>query len=251
VIWDRGNRSPITALAAYYIVANENTRFLYNIEGWTYSRTDQFYYFGEKPDFTIGAAIEKDLTSGTKKTITGDFRNFPSTAARPAIVRIGSTGEYLPVTKVNDNVLTTTDIIGYSYPSGTELYLVREGNLSIDPLPPVERIYLYSNWFPAVGIDVGEPDTSGYNGGNRDFNWKSPGVAGTHNGVQRRDFTRAVILNSHGASAPGQKFAQYGNEIELGGTYYPLRSDGTTAPGISTIRLRTGEGAILMKEPIY
>ena len=45
VIWDRANRGPMTGLSAYYIVANENTRFGYQTErGWVYYKTDEFAY---------------------------------------------------------------------------------------------------------------------------------------------------------------------------------------------------------------
>jgi hypothetical protein len=45
-------------------------------------------------------------------------------------------------------------------------------------------------------------------------------------------------------------YAEYSGDIPLGGTYYPLKADGTTGSAISTIQLRRSEGAILMKAPL-
>jgi len=80
--WDRGNRSPITALAAYYTVANENTRFSYNPGGWSYYLADGFQYVNEVPEYTLTGNVSVDQT-GSAKSLFGDFRLFPSSYDGP------------------------------------------------------------------------------------------------------------------------------------------------------------------------
>jgi hypothetical protein len=118
-------------------------------------------------------------------------------------------------------------------------------------LPPLSQIVHYSKWFPASSVDIGVPDPAGYNGGQRNLQWKNPTESGTAGGIQRRDFTRAIMLHSPGVwNLNGTKLGEYGAVIPLGGTYYPLLSNGKTGPAISSIRLRPAEGVILMKQPL-
>jgi hypothetical protein len=66
----------------------------------------------------------------------------------------------------------------------------------------------------------------------------------------RRDFVKAVVLH-RGATwdTSDGEYNGYSLPMELDGTYYPLKADGSTGAGITSIALRTGEGAILLKSP--
>jgi hypothetical protein len=254
VAWDRANRSPMTALAAYYIVANENTRFAYNTEGWVYWKTDEFTFVDASPNFHLTAHRPQDLHTTALKYISGNFASFPAEYNSPSkrlIVRMGTSGEFLPVWKVSDTQLATDDMIAFFHPHGTGIYIVREGRMSAMSLPPLGQIVHYAKWFPASAVDIGVPDPAGYNGGRRNFQWKNAAEAGTAAGIQRRDFTRAIILHAPGVwNLNGAKLAEYGNTIPLGGTYYPLLSTGRTGPAVTSIRLRNAEGVVLMKQPL-
>jgi hypothetical protein len=254
VAWDRGNRGPITALAAYYIVANQNTRLAYNTEGWVYNKTDNFQYIDASPNFRTSAATGSNMTNGAVKYISGDFTNFPAeykSSSSTLLVKIGTTGEFLPVWKVSNTQLATTDVMAFPYAAGTGIYVIREGNQSKMTLPPSERIVMFSNTFPAAGVNIGLPDTSGLNGGRRMMPWKTAAESGTAGGIQRRDFAGAIVLHAPGSGgASGAVLSNYGVAMPLGGTFYPLKSDGSTGAGITSIRLRTGEGAILLKAPV-
>jgi hypothetical protein len=125
-----------------------------------------------------------------------------------------------------------------------------------------------------MAVDVGVPDTSGLNGGERMTPWLTGGAPDNISGqamcpdgdevcsdVWRRDFTNAIVLfRPYGRRPPGggcpacismieSEMDTYSVPLALGGTYYPLKSDGTAGSGITSIQLRGGEGAILMKSP--
>jgi hypothetical protein len=255
VIWDRVNRGPMTGLAAYYIVANENTRFGYHTErGWLYYKTDEFAYVDPAPNFYISAPLTADMNASTVKYISGDFTAFPAEYTSPdkrVFVKIGQTGEVIPAFKVSNTKLGFADVLGYSYPAGTGIYFIREGHLATDPLPPMDRMMWFCKWFPAAGVDIGSPDSAGHNAGVRNLAWKPAAESGTALGVRRRDFTKAIVLHAPGANnILGSVLAQQGSPLALGGTYYPLLANGKTGPGVTSIRLRTAEGAILMKAPV-
>ena len=255
VIWDRANRGPMTGLSAYYIVANENTRFGYQTErGWVYYKTDEFAYVDTAPNFYTTAPLTADMNGSSVKYISGDFTSFPAEYNSPnarIFVKIGQTGEVIPAFKVSNTQLGFADVLGNSYPAGTGIYFIREGHLMKDPLPPMDRMMWFCKWFPAAGVDIGVPDTASPGAGVRNMSWKSPAESGTALGVRRRDFTRAVVLHAPGAwNLLGSVLAQQGTALPLGGTYYPLLANGKTGPGVTSIRLRTAEGVVLMKSPI-
>ena len=66
--------------------------------------------------------------------------------------------------------------------------------------------------------------------------------------IWRRDYTNAIILHRPAQwNSSAAEYNTYSMPIDLGGTYYPLKADGTLASPITSISLRTGEGAILIK----
>jgi hypothetical protein len=144
---------------------------------------------------------------------------------------------------------------GYFYPETDEVYLKSAPTTAIHQatatIPTASSVQRWATWFPAMGVDIGIPDTSGYNGGAYSLTWKSGTDVGGGNGVWRRDYTKAIVLHRPASwDTTATQYNTYSSSIALGGTYYPLNADGTTGTGVTTIALRTGEGAILMKAPI-
>jgi hypothetical protein len=108
-------------------------------------------------------------------------------------------------------------------------------------------------------VNVGIPDVNGHNGGARDENYMT-GAAASGNPsacsstfcspVWRRDYTNAIMLTRPlSYNSPGSEVSTYSVTIPLSGTYYPLNADGTSGSAITSIQLRGGESAILLKAP--
>ena len=257
VPWDEANRGPIAALATYYISANPNTYFLYNTFGWSYFETDEFYYWSAPAQTT--ATIAADTSGGTKTITASNVSAFAPLAIQNAVVvKLGNSGEVVMANVVNSTTLNTTSSIQFSYPPGTQISYAISAHQSNTPLQPLSNIWKWGPWFPAIGIDVGVPDPGGYNSGNRDLNWMSgaassgnPGACGsTCSPVWRRDYTSAIVLaRTLSYNSPASEVTTPSVPISLPGTYYPLNADGSTGPGVTSIQLRGGDSAILMKAP--
>lgn len=148
---------------------------------------------------------------------------------------------------VNDNtIFSYYSRGGFIYSETDEVYL-KDGSVlhqSVDPVPTVDRVKRWATYFPAMGVDLGTP-------GARNLLWKSHTIIGGTRDVMRRDFVNAVVLH-RGATwnTADSEYNSYSSPMGLDGTYYPLNADGTTGAGITSIALRTGEGAILMKAPL-
>lgn len=157
-------------------------------------------------------------------------------------------------TGMNDNTMFSYYTRGGFVYSETDEVILKDGSIkhqATDPLPSVDQVQRWGTYFPAMGVDIGVPDLAGYNAGARDFLWKKGVDIGGGSDVWRRDFTNAIIL--HRPASYSTSAAQYdtcSTPMSLGATYYPLKADGTTDPAVTSIALRTGEGAILMKYPL-
>ena len=134
------------------------------------------------------------------------------------------------------------------------------GHLAVDPIPDWHNVWYWANYFPAMSVDIGVPASDGWKGGARDLAYiKSPASSGYPAGcvnaagcgeIWRRDFTNAIILlKAAHDNTYGFELDTYSPYIQLGGTYYLLNADGTTGTGVTQVRLRAGEAAILMKSP--
>jgi hypothetical protein len=253
--WDRGQRSPMVALAIFYTYANECIDMFYNISPVTwYSGSDDYQYWNETADGSVTAAVSVN-TGAAVKTLTGNFTAFPTGSS---LMRIGSAGETLKITKVSNTAVTTTEAVSNSYPAGTPVWLLRTAYLSSGTaLPPPHRIYRWNAFFPAMETDIGVPDTvNGIAGdikgvpkpkGFRFNNWITAPTSGTKNGITRRDFTKAIVVYAradyadwtggsyaanHGpltkamATTYSKPFGITQNGQPL--TLYPLRVDGVT-----------------------
>lgn len=103
------------------------------------------------------------------------------------------------------------------------------------------------HWVPAAAYNIGKPTgswsvfASGADPENHAFTYR----------VYQRTYTNALVLykplsvNASGAS--GTIDNATAATQSLGGTYRPLHADGTLGAPITTITLRNGEGAILVK----
>jgi hypothetical protein len=249
--WDRGNRRPIAALAFYYVGANGpvgNTYFHYNSVGTTYATTDEVYYYSSSST-ALAAELPSNRATETKSLTGVNLSPFPSSGT----LKIGNLGEHIAYTAKSGNVITFTEPVYNTYPAGTPIWFVATGRQSVDSIP-LDRVYRWTNWFPAMGVDVGAPDPFGHNGGLRDLSWRTGPQYGDPGGrpVWRRDYTKAIILLRAASSGTrAARFNSYTAPLELGGTFYRLRADGITDPvGATSIQLREGEGAILMKHPV-
>jgi hypothetical protein len=274
-LWDGANRSPMVILATYYIGSNPNTMLQYNTMGWSYFDTDEYYYWSAAAT-TLSAPLNADssaaskmisLTNGKAFIVPGGtiWRNTANavTANQAAgiygyALRIGS--DVVKGFKDTDTSFHTFTPILNSYPTGTVVQFAQMGHQAVDPIPDWHNVWYWANYFPAMSVDVGVPDPNGWKGGARDLAYiKPPASSGNPAGcvvtagcseIWRRDFTNAIILvkvirdNTYGF-----ELDTYSPDIQLGETYYPLYSDGTTGNGITQVRLRAGEAAILMKSP--
>lgn len=124
-------------------------------------------------------------------------------------------------------------------------------HLATQPVPALSDIKRWGMWFPAMGLDFGVPDVNGWNGGVRSFTWKLGTAIGGGLDVWRRDYTNAIVLHRPAMyNTTALQYTTPSSPFDLGGTYYPLFADGSTGEGITSIALKHGEGAILMKSPV-
>ncbi|MBZ5581203.1 MAG: hypothetical protein LAQ30_03175, partial [Acidobacteriia bacterium] len=266
--WDRSNRSPIGCLAQHYIGANASTGFTYYTQGgFVYGDTDEVYTYGAATTLTTAAPLD---TTSRSKTIalasaagcgamTGGFYSGRT------LLRLGTpaNGDTVLGT-LTGTTFTTTSPVYNAYGAGSPAYCIQQQHQSLVS-PPAENVWSWGNWFPAMQVDLGAPDSKGVNGGARMTPWKTGGapdyIAGQPrsacdadkeacSGVWRRDFAKAIVLMRPFIRALESEIDTPSNAIDLGGVYYPLRADGTTGQGVSSVRLRGDEAAILMKQPI-
>ena len=275
--WDRGQRGPMTCLAQHYLAANPNTGFAYHVQGaFNYFLTDEVYIYG--PATTITSTI----TSGTHGTFTladttgcnlTDYNGF-------MYVRVGTTssGDTVYGTLSGSTFTPSTSFtFQQSYSSGNEAHCIQTQHQYTGVAPVASNVYFWATWFPAMAVDVGVPNPSGLNGGARVMPWKTGGspdcisglvctggaqtncdntggsgdFAGRCANLHRRDYTKAIILyRDKKTPTKNVELDTLSQPITLGATYWPLRADGITSAGVSSIQLRGSEGAILMTAPI-
>jgi hypothetical protein len=152
--------------------------------------------------------------------------------------------------------------------------IIHLGSIPKDQWPTSAQVKRWGSYFPAMSVDFGtatgvrnidwavglksncgaNTTSHGCKPGDTDYGWggNSWGTNGTNGGhvnnIWSRDFTNCLVL--HRPNGTTGDFATYSVSIPLDGAYYPLSADGTTAAAITSIQLRRGEGAILMKAPI-
>jgi hypothetical protein len=103
------------------------------------------------------------------------------------------------------------------------------------------------HWCQAAAYNIGRPTgkwtqfAAGADPANSVLNYR----------VYQRPFEKALVLYKPLSYARGQTTGKPGDETatkhELKGSYRPLRADGTLGESVTTITLRNGEGAILIR----
>ena len=159
--------------------------------------------------------------------------------------------------------LTTTNPIYNSYPAGTAAYCVQSQHLASITAPSVANVWGWTRWFPAMGVDLGAPTGARQIDEAGNTAWRMGSVISGHSpigdcgstgcpNVWRRDFADGIVLMRpfRGSLHLEAELDTPSQPIALGGTYYPLKADGTLGAGVTSITLRAAEAAILMGSPI-
>ena len=273
--WDRGNRGPMNCLAQHYMGWNGNAGISYHTQGagFFYALTDEVWTYA--PATTITADLSSDTTSNPKKIFVANASGCLNTALNngtQAGLSIGANGDTVLGT-ISGTIFTTIDRIYNAYPSGTPARCIKLQHQSqLANPPPASTVYAWATWFPALGVDIGAPDPNGYNAGTRTMPYKTGGSPDCISGLScrgerandcdnsgngncaslhRRDFTKAIVLyRDRQYRTKDVELDTYSRPIPLGGAYYPLKADGTTAEAVTSIELRGSESVILMKSPV-
>ncbi len=106
------------------------------------------------------------------------------------------------------------------------------------------------HFFPALAYDVGQPAgpwslfASGADPGDNRLTYR----------VYQRQYANALVLykplsSTPNSSAVGTTSDNTATTHPLGGSYRALQADGTLGPVVSSVALRNGEGAVLIKAP--
>jgi hypothetical protein len=238
--------------------------------GWSYYDRDEYYYWSPTTS-TLSAALSAD-TSGNVKTVhvtDGGAFAVPGpplyTTNSDYTLQIGGQ-DVVHATKVNSTTFTTQTPILNSYPGGTTVRFAQAGHFAYQSAPRYQDIWYYSNYYPAMSVDIGAPDPSGWQAGARgryltgsqSSNLPNCPVGNTVCAdVWRRDFTNGILLdrmiydNTLEAEfdTPSKPISLVDAQNKLFGPYYRLHSDGSTGPAITSIQLRGAEAAILLKAP--
>jgi hypothetical protein len=104
------------------------------------------------------------------------------------------------------------------------------------------------HWFPAMAHDIGQPA----GGWSLFATGADPANASLTYHIYQRAFSNALVLYkplSYGNGVNGTLADTTATTHNLGGVYYPLQVDGTLGAPLTSITLRNGEGAILVKAP--
>jgi hypothetical protein len=211
---------------------------------------------GLTTDGTVSWTAPSDWAATTISGTTAYFVQWTITTSGPYFY-------YSTLRSADWKTFSTTYPIWNSYSSGDSASCIQQQHLSTMADPPASSVYSWTRWFPAMGVDIGTPDPSGLNGGARmvEAPWKKGGspdyISGQSHGtcdasgcsdLWRRDFTQALVLFRPWKNTLSEaELDTPSQSIALGGTYYPLSADGTIGGGVTSVALRGGEGAILMK----
>lgn len=265
--WDKGNREPIAALAFYFIGKNSNTGFAYyNLGNFfsSYSQSDTVLVYAAPT--TLAASIGPVAAGSNTIQLTSAAGCSSSNANVVLSGKSYQGGETIAGGTVSGNNFTTTNAIYNAHTVGDVAYCITSERQSQLGTPvAVNNVWAWGPWFPARAVNIGIPNTGGLNGGVRITPWKTggspdfisglPSATCTSNGhcpnVFRRDYTGAIVLwRGYQFTQPEAEWDTPSQPLALGGTYYPLLADNTTGPGVTSITLRSGEGAIMMNSPI-
>jgi hypothetical protein len=104
------------------------------------------------------------------------------------------------------------------------------------------------HWVPAAAFDIGRPKAKW----TRFATGADPGGTGLTYCIYARSYDKALVLYrplslAQAKGARGNLRNDTATRHELGATYRPLQADGSLAAPVSSISLRNGEGAVLVR----
>lgn len=291
-VWNQADRTNMDTLASYYIVIPfPNTYFVYNDQGYSYFATDEVYEWQTSPTTTLSAPLAIGTTCAGTFTVTSSASlqiiggpEYPSTY----VLLVGGVDVFGGT--FSGNTFTIKGGSGCSggnfghatqnWTSGTtvQFALVQHWSNPSLTAPTNTNVWYYANYWKAMQIDLGIPNTAGWNGGVGDLAYLTGNNASTHGScggtggnacspVWRRDFTcpsyggHCVVLvrSFQSISYPSEletpspviNLIDHGGspDHKLFGPYYLLHGDGTTSGPISSITLTAGTAAILLTNP--
>lgn len=170
ILWDRGNRGPVSALAYHYLANNDQTRFAYNTQNVIslYLRTSQVKKRNTNPTWYLNTAMVY-VSDAVGYDIC--FDGYEALADRPIAsgvayeVMVGT--NWLKFFKESGSTCGSvpySDLYGpdaqldpLGHAIGTPIYETSTCYLGTECAPPAEEVYLWSWVFPAMGIDLGDP----------------------------------------------------------------------------------------------
>ena len=278
-LWDKAQRTPMLALAMYYMVKNPNILFGYNPAGMVYSGTDEYYYWVVSARTIAAPGLSPSTCRPTACTIplSGSLEASacPGALAYSCPLRIGGV-DVVGATSYVGTTLTTQigngyDTILHSYSAGATVEYMMKGHNSVSPIQT--PIAMYGYYVPASSVNLGTPDaTYGFDKPCTSSSSKIDGgcvalsgPAATGNSacapyncspLLRRDFTggdygNATVLMRPVASTntATTEYETYGTAYALPGTYYELMADGTVnSSPVTSVTLRGGEAGIYVSE---
>jgi hypothetical protein len=191
--------------------------------------------------------VQATFDEAALQALATDYPDFQSTANLVATyTNLASPGGYL--------VLDSTPTGGSMTDPRTQLATLAEYYLLANP--PYTFLDLFGGSSPASSWSQHFIAAETYNIGLPTGTWSvaakgvDPTNATLKYRIYQRSFANALVLYkplSYGHGVQGTTADATATTFNLGGTYYLLNADGTLGPPITSISLRNGEGAILIK----
>jgi len=260
--WPRNDRGPMQALGGYLIGMNPNTAFEYDVTGWWYQHVDEVYV--PSPITTkLAEPVTADPGNVAQIIHVEDGSSFKHTRVFGYILQIGDEVVLAKEGADHNHFKYNTDYgpnyLTRSYPAGTPVKSAIIKHLSTDGVPHYQDVMFWTTWFPALAADFGEPDPQGWNHGVRG-EWLTGDKVGASqacatarkcSGLERRDFTKAMVLQRAMSDHDPADWDTPSSAITLppcpGCAWQRLHSDGTLDAPATTVTLMGNETAIFMK----
>jgi hypothetical protein len=192
-----------------------------------------------------GASFEENAL----QPLAGNYQQFESLASQVAAEEAAtSPSPYL--------VLDSAPTGGSPTDPRTQLATLAEYYLMAQP--NTTFLDFYGGYAPASSWSEHWSPAAAYNIGMPTGDWSlaqtgaDPSLPSLTYRVYERQYSNALVLYkplSYGNGVSGTTADSTATTFNLNGTYYPLRADGTLGAPVTSVSLRNGEGAILVKAP--
>jgi hypothetical protein len=262
--WQQNDQSPMHTLAGYLMGMNSNTVFEYNTEGFYYNFTDEVFVLNPATT-TLAEPVVADTDNTPQVIHVVDGSSFQSTIGLGYVLKIGN--DWISATKGSDanHYNLNTDYgpvyLTQNYDAGTTVRTALVKHLAKTGNPGYNNVFMWTTWFPAMKVDFGQPDSNGFNSGNRGVWFTGAQIGGSGdcaNGncppVERRDFTKALVLQRAMGDYEANEWETPSKLIQLPGCsgcqWQRLHADGTLDPAATTVTLTGQESAIFLKVSI-